>query len=732
MEVPIASRRISRRAEDDDDESEFGDSEDGEEIRQWKCHPKHWIHFVSSHGGLISLLVVYSFIGASVFMLTEGPKETTERNLLIKQRRQLLERLWNSSIEITNRENWTVLASKALAKWEKRIQESYSIGLDPSLDHVTWDLSGALFFVTTVITTIGYGNIAPITNRGRLFCIFFAMVGIPLNLLVLTDIGTLMARWGKILWVVILHRYNKNRRREPKKKTSDEGVVLERLPIDDGFDFSSFTDSGICDQQMSNNSSVQNTPQHVPGRSRGYDTYVDVHSDEGSPEKQENNLGYRRGRRSGATHAHDMYAAPNNDEMRRVVLARASRSHIMSDGWPDSSKARIMGNIPFAREVSNVTNVSADDNENDNNDNENSSEKRKELEISKVTFPVWFCLFLLLLYVGMGALIQSHIEEWEFLEAFYFCFITLSTIGFGDYVPRHDDEIMIGTVVYAVLGLAYTSMCISLASAKLMQLLRHMGAKMNYYKTRQWMKVQAKRRKKKRKRKIATHQRPDLAQFNPETFAPVHRKSSSDEDSADDESANESGGASDDGGDHSLLSGNNSVKSSVYSKRTLTHSSTRSLATPDKDTSFTIRSFSYDNGNEFQWKRPFSDSFGQTPDDETFDSYYFGTLFGDAAPHRPSNEHLFASSMSTEFIDGKINNDNSPRSGLNMDPDLIANCNTATEILVGKTSHDSLFSGVELEQTGACAIAANTEDAMSCNSGAFVEDESYTFKETLC
>ena len=31
-----------------------------------------------------------------------------------------------------------------------------------------------------VTTTLGYGNVFPITSNGRLFCVFYAMVGIPL------------------------------------------------------------------------------------------------------------------------------------------------------------------------------------------------------------------------------------------------------------------------------------------------------------------------------------------------------------------------------------------------------------------------------------------------------------------------------------------------------------------------------------------------------------------------
>ena len=39
----------------------------------------------------------------------------------------------------------------------------------------------------------GYGNIAPKTFNGRLFCILFAIVGIPFTLSVIADVGQLFA-----------------------------------------------------------------------------------------------------------------------------------------------------------------------------------------------------------------------------------------------------------------------------------------------------------------------------------------------------------------------------------------------------------------------------------------------------------------------------------------------------------------------------------------------------------
>lgn len=47
---------------------------------------------------------------------------------------------------------------------------------------------------------------------------------------------------------------------------------------------------------------------------------------------------------------------------------------------------------------------------------------------------VLWCLLCIFLFGG--ALIYSYLEPWTYLEALYFCFITLSTVGFGDYLPN--------------------------------------------------------------------------------------------------------------------------------------------------------------------------------------------------------------------------------------------------------------------------------------------------------
>jgi len=58
-----------------------------------------------------------------------------------------------------------------------------------------WNFYHSFWFTTTVVTTMGFGQIVPVTFGGRLFCIFCALLGIPLNLVVLKTVGERITRY---------------------------------------------------------------------------------------------------------------------------------------------------------------------------------------------------------------------------------------------------------------------------------------------------------------------------------------------------------------------------------------------------------------------------------------------------------------------------------------------------------------------------------------------------------
>uniref|UniRef100_A0A4W5N0F1 Potassium channel, subfamily K, member 10b n=1 Tax=Hucho hucho TaxID=62062 RepID=A0A4W5N0F1_9TELE len=75
----------------------------------------------------------------------------------------------------------------------KHAIDAVSAGVSPigdtSYNSSHWDLGSGFFFAGTVITTIGYGNIAPSTEGGKIFCILYALFGIPLFGFLLAGIG---------------------------------------------------------------------------------------------------------------------------------------------------------------------------------------------------------------------------------------------------------------------------------------------------------------------------------------------------------------------------------------------------------------------------------------------------------------------------------------------------------------------------------------------------------------
>ncbi|PSN35996.1 hypothetical protein C0J52_20005 [Blattella germanica] len=82
--------------------------------------------------------------------------------------------------------------------------------------------------------------------------------------------------------------------------------------------------------------------------------------------------------------------------------------------------------------------------------------------------PIWLCVFLVVTYILCGAVLFMQWERWEFLDSAYFCFITLTTIGFGDFVPAKrvqnmDAEVSIALCsLYLLFGIALLAMSFNL------------------------------------------------------------------------------------------------------------------------------------------------------------------------------------------------------------------------------------------------------------------------------
>ncbi|KAM5165490.1 potassium channel subfamily K member 17 [Mantella aurantiaca] len=131
---------------------------------------------------LLILYFCYLLLGATVFWALESE---AEHHLTINFQHEKWELL----------RNHTCMDNKTLEMFISGIINAYKNGislLGNESGQETWDFGGSFFFSVTAITTIGYGNLSPNTVGGRIFCVFFALFGIPLNVILLNRIGQKM------------------------------------------------------------------------------------------------------------------------------------------------------------------------------------------------------------------------------------------------------------------------------------------------------------------------------------------------------------------------------------------------------------------------------------------------------------------------------------------------------------------------------------------------------------
>ena len=76
----------------------------------------------------------------------------------------------------------------------------------------------------------------------------------------------------------------------------------------------------------------------------------------------------------------------------------------------------------------------------------------------------------MILFIFLPALVYNAVEPWSYGEAVYFCFVTLTTVGFGDIVPAKDTGRLetyvlviyeICSAIWIWMGLAFVALVIS-------------------------------------------------------------------------------------------------------------------------------------------------------------------------------------------------------------------------------------------------------------------------------
>ncbi|NXS64086.1 KCNKI protein, partial [Brachypteracias leptosomus] len=354
------------------------------------CKKIFWAVF--PHACFILSLVIYAFLGALMFSHIEGNRKVN----LSEEYRKFLQSLWHISRNLSDNmtENEEIFREKIHRLLSTAERDWFVNPKD------IWTFFGSLFFCCTVFTTVGYGNTYPVTRIGKYLCMLYALFGIPLMFLVLTDMGDILA-------TVLSKSYNEFRKLQSKILASK---LCSGSTCNKGDELKSGAQSKV----------VVNEPL----------TIMEVLKSQAGGKRKP--VKYR------------------NAEIFEMLIARESECIKLErnksiERWsscPELARGKTMSRVI-----------------------ENFDKIGKQLE--KLDVPIVLMVLVIFVYISCAAAILPNWEtRLDFQEAFYFCFITLTTIGFGDTQLEHPKFFLFFSL-YIIIGMEIVFIAFKLGQDRL-------------------------------------------------------------------------------------------------------------------------------------------------------------------------------------------------------------------------------------------------------------------------
>lgn len=191
------------------------------------------------HVVLLSSYLAYLILGSFSFCYLEGHFRQSDLETYHHQmnntRTDIMEMLSNSKCDDNEDKHRDKLqeVNRLLDKLEEDSRRpEWKAGRMMSVRaNRTWTFSSSMLFCMTTITTIGYGDIVPTSKPGIAFCVIYALIGIPFTLLLLADVGDLLAR--AVIWCcrkLGVHNCSRRLKTQCSRSTPSQTFKQNRRP----------------------------------------------------------------------------------------------------------------------------------------------------------------------------------------------------------------------------------------------------------------------------------------------------------------------------------------------------------------------------------------------------------------------------------------------------------------------------------------------------------------------
>lgn len=429
-------------------------------MEQFKSFCTKLTTFLFSRVGLCFVVVGYVAVGGFIFRSIEGryEEEKAQNKSLIydivnHNTETLISEIWNmTKFELVFHErNYTNKLKSKLVDYQKNLSDAIKEGYKGQAHYnvTKWTYPGSILYSVTIVTTIGihihslflynhyklkhikgYGHITCETDAGKVATIVYAIIGIPMMLLCLANIGSSMANFFRFLYARVCCGYcNYVKKRNIRQKAA----TLSTVAVTHG-----------------------NTISYAALAT----TNLVINQENGPPTSQ---LGVSNDNTAFYTNAPptpDVNASKNL----KIPDVKFEKSPLPGSVVDGSIRAATVAdpNIVGLLEESNI------------------------VDYKKITVPISITLFILSSYILLGGVLFKTLENWTTLDGVYFCFITLSTIGLGDYVPGNSindtdtqSELkLVGCSLYLLMGLSLIAMCFNLMQEEVTAKFRRLAVRL--------------------------------------------------------------------------------------------------------------------------------------------------------------------------------------------------------------------------------------------------------------